>query len=231
MIVRQPPAAVFLDRDGTVIEEVGYLGRVDQVRLIPGTAAAIRRLNQGGIPVIIVTNQAGVARGYFTESRVERIHYHLQEMLAAQGATVDAIYFCPHHPEGNRKIYRRSCRCRKPEPGMVERAITELGLETCPRLFVVGDKESDMELARRIDAMAVLVFTGHGRDEYEEKIRHGERQPDYCTANLAAAIDWIMNRINPDAGTSPAISCTDEGARGGASRSPAPRPAAKENDT
>src|SRR6266851_9710002 len=114
--------AVFLDRDGVLIEEVNYLTEVGQVRLIPGAAEAVAELNRAGVPVVVVTNQAGVARGYFPEERVAEVHVYLDELLAERGARVDRYYYCPHHPDAAVERYRVECECRKPKPGMLRRA-------------------------------------------------------------------------------------------------------------
>jgi D-glycero-D-manno-heptose 1,7-bisphosphate phosphatase len=154
--------AVFLDRDGVIIEDVHYLSDVGQVSLIPGAAQAVANLNVAGIPVVIVTNQAGVARGYFPENRVSEVHGYLNELLAHHGAWIDAYYYCPHHPEGPVENYRIVCECRKPKAGMLRRAAMELGLDlTCS--YLVGDKSSDLAAGGAAGCKTVLVRTGYGR--------------------------------------------------------------------
>lgn len=148
-----PRDAVFLDRDGTIIEEVNYLARPEQVRLLPGAAEAIRAWNATGVLVIVVTNQAGVARGYFPESRVGEVHSHLDALLAAHGAKVDAYYYCPHGPNDG-------CECRKPLPGMLHLAAREHDVDLS-RAWVIGDKVSDSDAGRAAGCRAVLVRTGH----------------------------------------------------------------------
>lgn len=154
---RSPAAFVALDRDGTLIEECHYLSHPDQVRLIPGAARAARTLCEAGFRLVVVTNQSGLARGYFDAARLEAIHERLERLLATEGAKVDAIYVCPHHP-------RDGCGCRKPRTGLLERAIRDLDLDPA-RGFVVGDKRCDVELARALDLSGVLVLTGWGRAE------------------------------------------------------------------
>ncbi|HEX9114396.1 MAG TPA: HAD family hydrolase, partial [Nitrospirota bacterium] len=122
-------SAVFLDRDGTVIEEVGYLSDLKQLRLIPGAAAAIRGLNDAGFKVVLVTNQSGVARGYFTEAFVRETHDLLEKMLGLEGARLDGVYYCPHHPKAGNSRYTVVCDCRKPGTGMLEQAARELGVD------------------------------------------------------------------------------------------------------
>jgi D-glycero-D-manno-heptose 1,7-bisphosphate phosphatase len=185
------PAAVFLDRDGTVIEEVGYLDRVARVDLYPWSSAAIRALNRSGLRVVMVTNQSGVARGFFTEAVVEQVHAHIADLLAAGGARIDAYYYCPHHPDGKVAEYARRCDCRKPARGLVDRAERELGIDPA-RSFVVGDRWLDVALARRIGGRGVLVRTGYGATEEP-------RPPDGLAAdavvhNLIEAVSWILRQ-------------------------------------
>jgi D-glycero-D-manno-heptose 1,7-bisphosphate phosphatase len=152
--------AVFLDRDGTIIVERGYLSRLDQIELFPWSAEAIRVLKDAGFAVVIVTNQAGIARGFFGEAFVRSAHVHLDRLLRAQGAVVDGYYYCPHHPDGTVDRYRMTCECRKPGAGMVRRAAADLGLDVA-RSFVVGDKWLDVGLARNAGATGVLLRTGY----------------------------------------------------------------------
>jgi D-glycero-D-manno-heptose 1,7-bisphosphate phosphatase len=153
--------AVFLDRDGTLIEEVNYLSRVEQVRLIPGAAAAVRRLNDAGARVVVVTNQAGVARGYFPEERVAEVHARLSAVLSEQGARVDAYYHCPHHAAEGVGAYKLDCDCRKPKPGMLLAAARDLGLDLS-RSWMVGDKVCDLKAGAAAGCRTVLVRTGYG---------------------------------------------------------------------
>ena len=134
--------AVFLDRDGTIIEDAHHLSHVDQVRLIPGAGEAVRRLNEHGLPVVVVTNQSGVARGFFPESLVADVYARLRELLAEQGAHVDGHYHCPHHPTEGSGRYTRDCECRKPKPGMLLAAARELSLDLS-RSWMVGDRLTD----------------------------------------------------------------------------------------
>lgn len=153
--------AVFLDRDGTIIEERGYLGRLDLIAPFPYTADALVRLRGAGYLVVVVTNQAGVARGYFSEAFVNDAHRQLDILLAPGGAAPDAYYYCPHHPEGVVEAYRGVCRCRKPAPGMVEQAARDWNIDVT-RSFVVGDKWLDVGLANQAGARGILVRTGYG---------------------------------------------------------------------
>lgn len=188
-------AAVFLDRDGTMIEDVGYLDALSRVEFYPWTVDAIRMLNRAGLPVVVVTNQSGIARGMFSEAFVAETHRHMDARLAAGGARVDAYYYCPHHVDGRVPVYARACDCRKPGPGMIEQAARELGLDPA-RSFVVGDKWLDVQLARAVGARAILVRTGTGAEE--------ERRPpngvtaDAVVDNLAAATAWILTSLNSE---------------------------------
>ena len=175
---------VFLDRDGTICEEVGYLNHLSRFRMYPFSAAAIRRLNEAGLAVIVVTNQSGVARGIFPESLVERVHERMVAELVAGGAHVDGIYYCPHGSE-------EACGCRKPHPGMLERAAREHSLELAG-CYVVGDRYADLEMAHRAGGQGILVLTGYGRGEYELYRRAWPRPPDHVAENLADAVDFIL---------------------------------------
>jgi D-glycero-D-manno-heptose 1,7-bisphosphate phosphatase len=154
-------AAAFLDRDGTLIEEAHYLAHPEQVRLIPGAAAAVRALNALRIPVVVVTNQSGVAHGYFTEAQVAAVHARVGELLGAEDARVDRYYHCPHHPAGKDPRYRTACACRKPEPGMLLQAAGELGIDLTTSCMI-GDKLCDVQAGTRAGCVPFLVRTGHG---------------------------------------------------------------------
>jgi len=186
-----PRPAVFLDRDGTLIEDVGYLDSLTRIALFPWTIDAIRALNRAGLPLVVVTNQSGVARQYFDEAFVQETHHALERRLAAGGACVDAYYYCPHHPDGKLPEYARSCDCRKPRPGLIERAARDLHLDPA-RSFVVGDKWGDVGLARAVGARALLVRTGTGAIA-EQRPRPGVTA-DVVLDNLAAAASWILMR-------------------------------------
>jgi len=147
---------VALDRDGTLIEEVPYLADPWRVRLLPGAGQAVRLLRQMGLPMVLITNQSGIGRGYFELERLGEIHARLFALLAAEGATLDGVYCCPHRPE-------EGCPCRKPALGLLQQAARDLGLRP-QDAFVIGDKECDLELGRRAGATAILVETGWGRE-------------------------------------------------------------------
>jgi D-glycero-D-manno-heptose 1,7-bisphosphate phosphatase len=169
---------VLIDRDGTLNVEKHYLSDPDQLELYPGAGAAIRRLNDAGFGVAIVTNQSGIARGYFDMARLDAIHARLHELLAAEGARVDGIYLCPHGPEDD-------CACRKPLPGMVEQAVAEHGFDPA-RAVMIGDKEVDVELGLAVGAETFLVRTGHGRKFIEGTKAH------HVVDDLAAAVASLL---------------------------------------
>lgn len=158
--------AVFLDRDGTVIEERRYISDPHDVVLLPTAADAISKLNARGIPVIVVTNQAGVARGYFSLDQVREIHRRLDLLLRDAGAVVDGYYVCPHHPTAGVNEFGRECNCRKPKPGMLLNAASDKLLDL-ERSFMIGDKELDLQAGRAAGCTSMLVLTGYGRDSLD----------------------------------------------------------------
>jgi D-glycero-D-manno-heptose 1,7-bisphosphate phosphatase len=182
-------ACVFVDRDGTLIEEVGYLDRVERVALYPWTADAIRALNRAGLKIVLVSNQSGVARGFFTEAVVDKVHRHMAALLEAGGARIDAYYYCPHHPDGKVAGYACRCDCRKPQRGLVDRAARELGIDPA-RSFVVGDRWLDVGLARSIGGRGILVRTGYGATE--ETRAPQDLSADAVVDNFAGAASWIL---------------------------------------
>jgi D-glycero-D-manno-heptose 1,7-bisphosphate phosphatase len=176
--------AVFLDRDGTINEEMGYINHLSRLRLLPDAAPAIRRLNEAGLPVVVVTNQSGAARGYFPASLVEEVHCHLQDLLAAQGARVDAIYTCLHAPDAG-------CSCRKPQPGLLFQAARELSLDLS-RSYLVGDRYVDIQTAAQAGVQGILVLTGYGLGEYEHFHHSNPAKPVYVAKNLVDAAEFIL---------------------------------------
>ena len=184
--------AVFLDRDGTINEEVGYVNHLDRFRLLPRAGEAIRLLNQNEIKVIVVTNQSGVARGYFPESLVHLIHLRMEDHLRKEGAHLDGIYYCPHHPDAGEPPYRQKCRCRKPKTGLIEEAVKDLGID-CSKSYMIGDRGADVEFGRRIGARAILVLTGYGKGEWEYFGDQWKSKPDYVAQDLFEAVQWILN--------------------------------------
>jgi D-glycero-D-manno-heptose 1,7-bisphosphate phosphatase len=178
--------AVFLDRDGTICDEVGYLNHVSRLRIFPFAAAAIRKLNGARLPVIVVTNQSGIARNYFPESLVHEVHQALQTEFRQKSAYIDAFYYCPHSGAD-------ACTCRKPNTGMLERAAAEHGLDL-QRSFVVGDRHGDVELAQNAGARSIFVRTGYGEGDLAWHSAGWAIQPNFVAPTLTEAVDWILER-------------------------------------
>lgn len=185
--------AVFLDRDGTINEQMGYINHISRFQLLPGVAGAIRRLNEAAIPVVVVTNQSGLARGYFPEELLIAVHEKMARLLAEQGAHVDGIYICPHHPEAKKEKYRLACNCRKPGTGLFMQAAEEMSLDLAGS-FVVGDRWSDLKSAVACGATPVLVLTGYGRGDAQYIGPGQEVQPAFVGVDLAEAVQWILEK-------------------------------------
>lgn len=191
-----PKAAAFIDRDGTLTEEVGYVNHPKRLRLLPRSAEAIRRLNAVGLAAVVTTNQAGVARGHFSEEVLNAVNDELVSQLKREGAHLDAIYVCPHHPTEGEPPFRARCECRKPRPGLLLRAASELGLDLAAST-VVGDKPSDVLAARRVGARGVLVLTGYGLGEWEYRRDRFPAEPDHVAGDLLDAVEWILAGRTP----------------------------------
>lgn len=187
-----PQPAVFLDRDGTLNEETGGVTSPDQLKLLPGVAEAIHRLNHQGFRVIVVTNQPVVAKGFCTESDVQTIHNKLETLLGGAHAFLDRIYFCPHHPEkgfaGERPDLKMDCDCRKPKPGLIQRAAKDLNLDLQASWFV-GDSTTDIETAKNAGLKSVLVRTGHGGNDGKYRA-----EPDYVFKTLNEAVKFVLEQ-------------------------------------
>lgn len=183
--------AVFLDRDGTINMEREYLSRVQDLQLIQGAAHGLTLLRRAGFRLIVVSNQSGVARGFFNEQRVLEINKALAVMLEREGAGIDAWYYCPHHPDSGAPPYRAICPCRKPATGMVDLACREMHVDlSCS--FVVGDTMRDMELAWNCGMGSVLVKTGHGMDVIADTPADMLSRIDYIAADMLDAAGWIV---------------------------------------
>jgi D-glycero-D-manno-heptose 1,7-bisphosphate phosphatase len=185
-----PKPAVFLDRDGTINQEVGYIRDLDNLALIPGAAEAIRQLNQMGIPVVVVTNQSGVARGYYPESWMAQLHGRLKTLLAAEDAQLDGVYYCPHLPDGEVPEYSFDCDCRKPEPGMLEQAAKDLNLDLS-RSFMIGDKATDIDVGLRVGCKTILLRSGYGEQVLKGEYQHIP-QSDYVFDSLIESYEQIL---------------------------------------
>jgi len=188
-----PHKAVFLDRDGTINEEMGYVNHLDRFVLLPRAGQAIRLLNEHGFKAVVVSNQSGVARGYFPESLVDRVHQKMQDLLEMENAYLDGVYYCPHHPTAGDPPYRKKCRCRKPSTGLAEEAIRELNLD-CGRSYVIGDRGVDIEFARKIGARGILVLTGYGKGEWEYCRQQWKTRPDRVAVDLYEAVQWLLSQ-------------------------------------
>jgi D-glycero-D-manno-heptose 1,7-bisphosphate phosphatase len=188
--------AVFIDRDGCLTDEVGYVNHVSRMRLLPRTADAVRRLNQAGLPAVMVTNQAGIARGYFSEDVLRAVNAEMVRQLAAQGAHLDRLYVCTHHPHEGQPPYRAVCDCRKPRPGLLQRAARELDLDLAASVMV-GDRISDVAVGQAVGAAGVLVLTGYGRGEWEHQRQEWTVKPDHVADDLLDAVTWVLTERRP----------------------------------
>lgn len=183
--------AVFIDRDGTISEEVGYINHPSRFHVFPYAAAAIKYLNEHGWLAIVVTNQAGVARGYFSEAMIQTVHADMTQELERGGARLDAIYYCAHHPSIGEPPYRVDCDCRKPKPGLISRAADDFEIDLA-QSWMVGDRYSDVELARNAGLKSMFVMSGYGRGEWEHQRASWTKQPDQVAENLLEAVRVIV---------------------------------------
>ena len=186
-----PNRAVFLDRDGTINEEMGYINHVDRFHLLPRTAKAIRLINSHGLKAVVVTNQSGVARGMFPESLLGEVHRRMEDMLRTDKAHIDGIYYCPHHPDFGPSKYRKHCNCRKPATGMIESACNDLGIDP-KKSYMIGDRINDVEFARKIGAKGILVLTGYGKGELTYCDGQWREEPNFIARDLYDAVRWII---------------------------------------
>lgn len=177
---------IFLDRDGTINEEVNYLYRPADLKLLPGVPEAIRLLKEQGYRIVVVTNQAGVARGYYTEADVDALHQYMNGLLREQGAEIDAFFYCPHHPEHGIGAYRRECHCRKPETGMFEMAEQVYAVDRV-HSWMIGDKLLDITAGKNYGVQTALVGTGYGAQVHREQAEKGEQPYDIFAETLMDA--------------------------------------------
>lgn len=189
--------AVFIDRDGTISEEVGYINRSERFRLFPYAASAIKQLNENGWLAIVTTNQAGVARGYFTEEMIRTVHERMTSELESEGARIDAIFYCAHHPSVGDPPYRLDCDCRKPKPGLITRAARDFDINLSSS-WVVGDRYSDVELARNAGVKSAFVLSGYGRGEWEHQRNSWKHQPNLVADDLLKAVEQIVRSQDGD---------------------------------
>ncbi len=185
---------VFLDRDGTLNEEQNYIQKPEQLHLISGAGAAVRKLNARGLATCVISNQSGVARGYLTEEDLIPIHAKLERELARSGGRVDRIYYCPHHPTEGKEPYNVSCNCRKPKTGMLERGAADLGIELS-RSFVIGDSLVDMQAGNAAKATTVLVLTGFG-SLAREQCRNQNVHVAFTAPTIVEAADFVLDVLD-----------------------------------
>jgi D,D-heptose 1,7-bisphosphate phosphatase len=180
--------AVFMDRDGTINEEVGYLSRLDQLKIYPRAIEAIRLVNSSGMKAVVISNQSGIARGYFTEEFVRSVHDRINELLRAEGVRIDGFYFCPHHPVHGSGIYKRDCDCRKPKPGLLLQAAAEMNIDLA-RSYMIGDMLKDIEAGKKAGARGILVKTGYGSNIVRTDM------PAYIAEDILDAVKWLLKDL------------------------------------
>jgi D-glycero-D-manno-heptose 1,7-bisphosphate phosphatase len=184
--------AVFIDRDGTINEEMGYINHVSRFVILPGVVEALRLLNENGFHAVIVTNQSGVARGYFPLDFVHELHDFLDAFLRKDHVTLDGIFFCPHHPNGSVPEFTKRCNCRKPRTGLIDQACRSLEIDL-QNSYVIGDRCDDIEFGRRAGVKGILVKTGYGLGEIKYLLPHSTAKPAYIAEDLFRAVQWIIN--------------------------------------
>jgi len=189
--------AVFIDRDGTINEPMGYVNHLSRFRILPRVPQAIRMLNRHGFLVLVVSNQSGVARGYYPLDLVKTLHHLLVTRIREKKGTIDGIFFCPHHPAGSVPEFSRDCDCRKPKTGLIEQACKSFEIDL-QRSFVVGDMCTDMELAQRAGVPGVMVKTGYGLGEIEYILPRKTAKPAHLAEDLLDAVRWIIGRGEVD---------------------------------
>lgn len=192
-MTRIPRRAIFMDRDGTVSDEVGYINHISRYRMLPRSIEAIRRINDAGFMTFIVTNQSGVARGLFDESLLNDVHATLARWVSEGGGRLDGIYACTHHPKEGVPPWRQDCDCRKPKPGLLLKAAAEHGVDLSAS-YMIGDTVLDIEAARNAGATGVLVLTGYGRGDLDFRMRPRGLEPAHVAEDLMGAVDWILSR-------------------------------------
>jgi D-glycero-D-manno-heptose 1,7-bisphosphate phosphatase len=188
--MRKP--AVFLDRDGTINEQMGYVNHLTRFIILSGVAEGIRLLNGHGFHVVVVSNQSGVARGYFPIDLVHEIHDFMKAYFRKNRAAVDGIFFCPHHPGGSVPEYAIQCNCRKPKIGLIEQACNRMDIDLS-RSYVVGDRCDDIELAERARMKGILVKTGYGLGEINHVLPLRDLKPAHIAEDLFRAVQWIID--------------------------------------
>ena len=186
-------SAVFIDRDGTINEQMGDINDPSRFILLPNVVEAIGLLNQNKFLSVVVSNQSGVARDYFPLELVYEINQIMEKQLGEKAVKIDGIFFCPHHPKAKLESYRLECDCRKPKTGLIEQACQVLDIDL-PRSFVVGDRYSDIEMGHSLNLRSVLVETGYGLGEKKYVLPKKKRKPDHIAHDLLGAVHWILAR-------------------------------------
>lgn len=195
MISDKSKPAVFLDRDGTIIKEVGYIDSPEKISLIPRADEAIRSLQESGFKIIVVSNQSGVAHGYFDEDTVRLINERVSDIFASKSAVIDAFYFCPHHPDFGNQDYKKDCECRKPKPGMILQAVEEHRIDLSNSIMI-GDKFTDVKTGKNLNLLSILVLTGFGTKEYQTIKAMGlQPEPDFVAENIYEAALIIKKKL------------------------------------
>jgi len=192
--------AVFLDRDGTLNEDVGFPNSYSLIRIYPSSYEAVRKINEAGLLAVITTNQSGVGRGLIEEEELHKLHDKMRASFSQNNASIDGIYYCPHYAFSSQARYRKECSCRKPLPGMARQASRDLNIEICES-YMVGDKVEDILFGKNIQARPVLVLTGFGKRSLNELSSQGV-EPDYVAQDVLDAVNWILGeekKINPAA--------------------------------
>ena len=192
-------SAVFLDRDGTINEEMGYINHPDRFVVFPFVAESIRIFNSLGFLVFVVTNQSGIAREYYEESLVIELHQKLIRMMKDQSAIIEEIFYCPHHPTEGKGKYLLDCNCRKPRPGMIEKAMDKHKIDL-GNSYMIGDRYKDIVFAKTLNLKSALVLTGYGKGEYEYQSKQWKHHPDIVGDDLLAVANTIKGEINQNMG-------------------------------
>jgi D-glycero-D-manno-heptose 1,7-bisphosphate phosphatase len=185
--------ALFMDRDGTINEQMGYINHISRFIVLPGAPEAVRLLNENQFLAIVVSNQAGVAKGYHPIELVYELNAHLKTILKKEGAALDAIFFCPHHPWGTVPKYAQACHCRKPETGLIDQARESFDIDLA-NSYVVGDRHTDMQMAHRAGLRGILVKTGYGLGEIDYALPHQAPRPAHIAQNLLGAVQWVLGK-------------------------------------
>lgn len=195
--------AVFLDRDGTINKDVGYPNSYRMIDIFPYSFEAVKKINEAGFLAVVVTNQSGIGRGYIEEKNLQDLHQKMSLAFGQYGAYFDGIYYCPHYEDSDYPQYREKCTCRKPNPGMAQKAAQDLDIDLS-QSYMIGDKEEDVLFGKNIQASPILVLTGFGTKSLL-KLREKGIEPDYVADTLLEAVEWILKRENSDYKTEPSV--------------------------